>query len=92
MGEMAAAGAQLRVGTMSEPRFSDPGLQRFTRDCARGRPGAASERVRGELVWWPLINGDRFPADGAPFPNQTQAKDAAREFKQRCRDELGETE
>jgi len=81
---------------MPEPRFSDNGLQRFTLDCARGRPGAASERHAGGLVWWPTINcgstSERIPTDDAPFPTQTQAKDAAREFKQRCRDELGETE
>lgn len=81
-----------KARSVNIPRFSDPNMQAYVRDMARGRPGAAPERQAGGLVWYPTINSERFPCDRAPFPNQTQAKDAARDFKAKCNDELGEPE
>lgn len=77
---------------MAEPRFSDPGLQNYVRDLARGRIGAASERIDAHLVWYPVINSKRVPCKAAPFTTQAQARNAARAFRDQCRAELGETE
>jgi hypothetical protein len=73
---------------MTIPRFIDPAKQNYLRDLARGRPGAASEMAYGRLGWWPTINGERIPDERAPFATQKGAKDAARDFKERCRAEL----
>lgn len=81
---------------MADPRFSDPGMQQYVRDLARARPGAASEREGAHMLWYPVLNtgnvSERIPCKGAPFTTQTAAKAAARDFKERCRAELGESE
>lgn len=73
-------------------RFADKGMQNYVRDMAKGRPGARPEDMGSRLVWYPLVNGEIVKCEDAPFAYRGQAMDAAREFKTRCREILGESE
>lgn len=67
--------------------LNHPRMRGFVRDLARGRPAVISE-LRGAIrVWFPVINGERIPT-GDSFGSQRDAILAARDFRDRCREEL----
>jgi hypothetical protein len=73
-------------------RFADPEVQAFARSLAHGRCGAVSERQGARLLWYPAINRERVPCDRAPFLTSGEAKVAAMQFREECRDQLGSVE
>ena len=67
--------------------LNHPRMRAYVRDLARGRPGVASELQGAVRVWFPVINAERIPCE-EPFRTYREALYAAREFRDRCREEL----
>lgn len=67
--------------------LNHPRMRGFVRDLARGRPGVVSELRGAVRVWFPVINGERIPVSEV-FGSSRAALLAARDFRDRCREEL----